>query len=300
MNIVVAGASGMIGRALVGHLRGAGHAVVRLVRREPANADERPWNPVDRVVPAEVAAADAVVNLSGADIAGARWTAHRRAVLRMSRLDATLALASALRAAPRRRVLVNASAVGFYGDGGDAWLTEASPSGEGLLAGICRDWEDAAHTAEGDGTRVVCVRFGVVLAAQGGALRRLLPLFRLGVGGRLGSGRQWMSWIALADAVGALAWAVEREGVAGPLNAVAPEAVTNATFTATLARVLHRPAFLPVPAAALRLAFGQMAQETLLAGARVEPEVLRASGYPFRFPRLEDALVAAVARPPAA
>jgi len=256
--------------------------VVRLVRREPANADERPWNPVDRVVPAEVAAADAVVNLSGADIAGARWTAHRRAVLRMSRLDATLALASALRAAPRRRVLVNASAVGFYGDGGDAWLTEASPSGEGLLAGICRDWEDAAHTAEG------------------GALRRLLPLFRLGVGGRLGSGRQWMSWIALADAVGALAWAVEREGVAGPLNAVAPEAVTNATFTATLARVLHRPAFLPVPAAALRLAFGQMAQETLLAGARVEPEVLRASGYPFRFPRLEDALVAAVARPPAA
>jgi uncharacterized protein (TIGR01777 family) len=201
-----------------------------------------------------------------------------------------LALVAALRAAPRPRVLVNASAVGYYGDRGDELLTETSALGSGFLAELCRDWEAAAEGAESAGARVVRVRFGVVLAAQGGALPRLLPLFRLGLGGRLGSGRQWMSWIALDDAVGVLRWALGGEGVRGPVNVVAPEPVTNGTFTAALAHALHRPVFLPVPGPLLAVALGEMARETLLAGARVEPHQLLAGGYSFVQPRLDNAL----------
>jgi uncharacterized protein (TIGR01777 family) len=313
MKIVLAGASGLIGHALAARLRADGHAVIRLVRRPAAAADERTWAPSASGagarasapapsgasgvpgaavpgVPAEVAAADAVINLAGAGIADGRWTARRRALLRTSRLEPTLALVAALRAAPRPRVLVNASAVGYYGDRGDELLTETSALGSGFLAELCRDWEAAAEGAESAGARVVRVRFGVVLAAQGGALPRLLPLFRLGLGGRLGSGRQWMSWIALDDAVGVLRWALGGEGVRGPVNVVAPEPVTNGTFTAALAHALHRPVFLPVPGPLLAVALGEMARETLLAGARVEPHQLLAGGYSFVQPRLDNAL----------
>ncbi len=185
---------------------------------------------------------------------------------------------------------MNASAVGYYGDRGDELVTESSALGSGFLAELCRDWEAAAEGAESAGARVVRVRFGVVLAAQGGALPRLLPLFRLGLGGRLGSGKQWMSWIALDDAVGVLRWALQGEGVRGPVNAVAPEPVTNGTFTAALAHALHRPVFLPVPGPLLGVALGEMARETLLAGARVEPYQLLAGGYSFVQPKLDTAL----------
>jgi uncharacterized protein (TIGR01777 family) len=241
-------------------------------------------------VPPEVAAADAVINLAGAGIADGRWTARRRRILRTSRLEPTSALVAALRAAPRPRVLVNASAIGYYGDRGDERLTEESAPGSGFLAELCRDWEAAAEAAAEAGTRVVRVRFGVVLAAKSGALPRMLPLLRLGLGGRLGSGRQWMSWIALDDAVGVLRWAIGEESVRGPVNAVAPELVTNATFIAAVARALHRPAFLPVPGPLLAVAHGEMARETLLAGARVEPKRLLAAGYSFAQPGLDGAL----------
>jgi uncharacterized protein (TIGR01777 family) len=306
MKIILAGASGLIGRALADRLRADGDTVVRLVRRPPAAPDELSWDPRGGAVPAAVGEADAVVNLAGAGIADGRWTARRRQLLLSSRLEPTAALASAVRAAPGRHVLVNASAVGYYGDRGDEAITEDSARGVGFLADLCRDWEAAAEAATGagagaratagTGTRVVRVRFGVVLAAQGGALPRLLPLFRLGLGGRLGSGRQWMSWIALDDAVGVLRWAIRDGRAAGPVNAVAPELVTNAIFTATLARVLRRPAFLPVPRSVLSLVLGQMGRETLLAGARVEPERLVTAGYTFVHPMLEDALRQILAR----
>lgn len=299
MKIVVAGASGMVGRALVPTLRSAGHEVWRLVRgRAAAGRDEIAWDPargeVDR---GRLEGIDAIVNLAGENIGSGRWTAARREQILRSRVDATRTLVAAIGALERRpRVLLNASAAGFYGDRGDEVLTEASPIGQGFLPEVCLAWETHADGARRFGVRTVRLRFGIILARQDGALAKMLPLFRLGLGGRMGSGRQWMSWIALDDVVGAIRHALEHERCAGAMNLVAPQPVTNAEFAATLGRVLHRPAFLPAPAWALRLFLGKkMADEALLASTRAAPAQLRETGYAFRYPALEAALRAVLA-----
>lgn len=272
-------------------LRNAGHEVGWLVRRaKTAGAsDEIAWNPAaGELDDARFAGAEAVVNLAGENVGAGRWTASRRAQILRSRVEATRTLVAAMgRMVRKPAVLVNASAVGFYGDRGDEVLTEASGMGRGFLPEVCRAWEREADATGALGVRVAKLRFGVVLSAQGGALPKLLPLFRLGLGGRLGHGRQWMSWIGIDDAVGAILHALQDGRAAGPINVVAPGAVTNADFTATLARVLHRPAILPAPAWALRLALGQMADGALLASGRAVPEVLRKTGFQFRHATLE-------------
>lgn len=296
MKIAIAGASGMIGCAFGAALRAAGHEVVRLVRRLATRDDEIRWDPTTGEWDAtRWRGIDAVVNLAGENIAAGRWTAARRERILRSRVDATRTLVRAMRSLdPRPRVFLSASAVGFYGDRGDEWLTEASAIGNGFLPEVCLAWETHADGAARDGVRTVLLRFGTVLAAKGGALGKMLPLFRVGLGGPLGSGQQWMSWIALDDAVGAMAHALNNRRCAGPLNFVSPEPVTNAEFALTLGRVLHRPARLRAPGWALRAAFGRMADEALLASTRAAPEKLRASGYAFRHATLESALRAAL------
>jgi hypothetical protein len=233
---------------------------------------------------------EAVVHLAGENIAE-RWTAAKKANIRDSRANGTRVLCEALTGlTPLPKVLVSASAIGYYGDRGAEVLTEDSASGSGFLAEVCRAWEVATEPAHQRGIRVVRLRFGVVLSAAGGALAKMLPPFRLGLGGTLGSGRQYMSWIALDDAVGAIHHAVVTEPLQGPTNAVAPQPVTNQAFTKALGSVLRRPTLLPLPAFAARLIFGEMADELLLASTRVQPAKLQASGYSFRYPELEGAL----------
>ncbi|MHB0961590.1 MAG: TIGR01777 family oxidoreductase [Gemmatimonadaceae bacterium] len=292
MRIGVTGASGFLGQRLVPALRALGHDVARIGRG--ADSDIR-WDPsVGMIDVARCAGIDAFVHLAGANV-GERWTpAQRRAILE-SRVQGTALIArTAAALTPRPRVLVCASAVGIYGDAGDAVLDESSPAGRDFLADVGREWEAAAEPARRAGVRTVHLRFGVVLSRRGGALARMLPVFRVGGGGRLASGRQWMSWIAMEDAVGAVQFALEHETLAGAVNAVAPTPVTNAEFTETLARVLHRPALFPVPAFALNLMFGEMAQGTLLASQRALPRQLLAAGFAFRHATLEPALRAAV------
>ncbi len=235
---------------------------------------------------------DAVIHLAGESIVG-RWTEEKRKVIRESRVQGTRNLAAALaRSEAKPRVLVCASAVGFYGNRGDELLREDSPSGQGFLPEVCREWEDGSRIATEAGIRTVNIRIGLVLSAKGGALEKMLTPFKLGLGGRIGSGRQWWSWIHVDDIVGGIQHAMRTESLSGAVNLVAPNAVRNAEFTKVLASVLGRPAFFPVPEFALRLAFGQMAaEELLLASQRVEPSKLRTSGYEFRFPELRAALV---------
>ncbi len=292
LSIVVAGASGLLGQALVAQLRARGHRVRRLVRRAPRQADEIRWNPATgELDPAELAGIDAAVNLAGENIASGRWTAARRERILRSRVDATRTLVAALgRLDGMSPVLVNASAVGVYGDCGDRVVTEASPVGAGFLPGVVRAWEAETEPLARQGGRVVLMRLGVVLTPEGGALAKMLPVFRLGLGGRLGTGRQWLSWITLEDAVAALLHALGTPEMRGPVNVVTREPVTNAEFTFTLAGVLGRPAWLPVPAAALRLIFGEMADATLLASTRASGERLRATGFECRWPWLGPAL----------
>ena len=292
MKILVAGASGLLGRALVPLLQTQGHTVVRLVRRAARTAEEVTWNPATgELEAARIEGVDAVINLSGENVAAGRWTAARRERILASRMGATRTLVTALGRLQRRpAVFVAASATGFYGDRGEEELTEASATGTGFLAGVVQAWEAEAAKIPVPGLREVRVRFGVVLSPAGGALARMRPLFRAGLGGRLGSGRQWMSWISVDDAAGALYHALVNPHLSGAVNGVAPEPVRNAEFTATLAGVLHRPAFLPVPAAVMRGVFGQMADETLLASAKVVPGKLAATGYVFRWPHLAGAL----------
>lgn len=294
--IVVAGGSGLIGTALTKRLERRGDTVLRLVRRPSHSPGEMTWNPAaGELDPAAVEGVDAFVNLAGAGIADGRWTAARRAAIRDSRIHATRTLVTAIGGMRRKPgVLINASAVGYYGDGGDAVLTETGAAGRGFLAEVCQAWEAEAMAAEHAGVRVVRARLGVVLAGEGGALRKMLPVFRLGAGGRIGDGRQWMSWIALDDAVGALLHALDDGRLSGAVNVTAPTPVTNREFTATLARALRRPAWLPVPAVALRLLFGEMADATLLASTRVLPARLAATGYGFVQPTLATALARAV------
>jgi len=290
VRVAVAGASGLLGTALVRRLAADGHTVLRLVRRAPRGAGEVRWDPAAGVVDAAaLEGVDAVVNLAGENV-GERWSAERKARIRASRADATRLLATALAGLERKpRVLVNASAVGIYGDRGDERLDETSAPGGGFLAEVVRDWEAATEPASAAGIRVVLPRFGVVLSARGGALAKMLTPFKLGAGGPMGSGSQWMSWISMDDAVALMELAIHDERLAGPVNAVAG-AVTNHQFARTLGGVLRRPALLPVPAFALRLAFGEMADETILASQRAEPRALTQLGYSFIHPELEGAI----------
>jgi uncharacterized protein len=293
VRVAVTGSHGLIGSALTRHLAGGGHDVVRLVRSAPAPGDIE-WDPrTGRLDPAELAGVDVVVNLAGAGIGDHRWTDDYKREIRESRTRGTALLAEAIAAvagAGRPPVLLSASAIDFYGDRGDEPVDESSPPGSTFLADVCRDWEAATAAAESAGARVVHFRTGIVLTGTGGALRKLLPLFKLGVGGRFGSGRQWMSWISLADELGAIEHLMTSD-VSGPVNLTAPGPVTNAEFVKTLGRVLHRPAVIPVPRFGPSLIVGREAAETLLyTGQRVLPEVLQSDRYEFAHPELEGAL----------
>jgi uncharacterized protein (TIGR01777 family) len=290
---LISGASGFIGSRLAQALAADGHRVIRL-KRGSAGAQDVRWDPeageIDREALARVRP-DVVVNLAGEPIAQ-RWSGDRKRRIRDSRVNGTRALATALATLPTKpSALVSGSAIGYYGaHRGDEPLDEASAPGSDYLAETARAWEDAAAPAGSAGIRVVTPRTGVVLGAQGGMLAKVLTPFRFGVGGRIASGTQWLSWISLTDTVVALRFAADSPGLSGPVNLVAPDPVRNAEFTAVLARVLHRPAIFPVPAIALRLAFGEMADATILASQRVVPKKLAGAGFHFRHPHLEDAL----------
>lgn len=292
MRILVTGSHGMIGSALVARARGDRHEVVRLVRPgRAAAAGGIPWDIArGQVDPARLEGFDAVVHLAGENIAG-RWTAAKKASIRDSRIRGTSLLSDSIRGLARPpRVLVCASAVGFYGSRGDELLDESAAAGRGFLAEVCRDWEAAAAPARAMGIRVVHLRFGIVLSPAGGALAKMLLPFRMGLGGRVGSGLQYMSWISLDDAVGILLAAVESDRLTGPVNAVAPEPVTNREFTRVLGKVLNRPTLFPMPAFAVRLLFGEMGESLLLGSVRVRPGRLEAAGHPFQYPELAPAL----------
>jgi uncharacterized protein len=292
VRIAVTGSSGLIGSALLPALRDDGHTVLRLVRRPPAGTDELRWDPATRTLdPAALAGVDAVVNLAGVGIGDRRWTAARKRAVLASRVDATETVSAAVAAAkPRPRALLSASAIGWYGDTGDATVDESASAGHDFLAHVCLRWEAATRTAEEAGVRVAHLRSGLV-CGTGGLLGRLLPLARLGLASPLGSGRQWWSWISLADEVGAIRHVLGTDGIAGPVNLTGPEPVTNREFTKTLGRVLHRPVVLPpVPRVALRLAIGEFADVGVVAGQRVLPRVLQQTGYQFRHETVEQAL----------
>lgn len=296
MNVLVTGSHGLIGSALIRALETGGHSVRRLVRAEPAKESEFQWDPEHgRIDARALDGVDAVVHLAGETVAG-RWTASKKRRILESRVKSTQLLSDALAKLERPPpALVVASAVGYYGDRGEEPLTEESAPGSGFLADVVKQWEAASEPAERAGIRVVRTRFGIVLSAAGGALKTMLPPFRLGVGGKLGTGRQYMSWVGIDDVVGAIHLALTDERLSGPVNVVAPEAVRNEEFTRTLGRVLRRPTVLAVPAPALRLALGEFANETL-GGARVLPAKLEDAGYEFRDPSLEAALRHALGR----
>ena len=288
MNVLMSGASGLLGSAIGRALTADGAAVTSLVRGRAPGPNEIAWDPGKPL--ALKSDFDAVIHLAGESVVG-RWTQAKKTRIRDSRVLRTKTLAEALaRMETKPRVMIAASAIGFYGDRGEEVLTEDSASGTGFLAEISRDWEDASKPAELAGIRVVHIRTGVVLSKHGGALGQMLLPFRLGLGGKLGSGRQWMSWIHIDDWVGAVRHAIADQVMKGPVNLVSPTPVTNAAFAAALGKALHRPTIFTAPAFALRLALGQMADEALLASARVLPEKLLASGYWFRFAELDAAL----------
>jgi len=293
MKILISGAGGLVGSALVPFLTSGGHDVVRLTRRDPRPGEAAVrWDPESSGLDtACIEGVDAVVHLAGENIAGGRWTPARKARIRDSRVNGTRLLAEALAGMNRPpKVLVCASAIGYYGDRGEERLTEQSGPGTGFLPDVCREWEAAAAPAAAKGIRVVHPRFGIILSPAGGALAKMLTPFRLGVGGRIGTGGQYMSWISIDDVVGVIHHALTDERLSGPVNTVSPGPVTNLEFTKTLGRVLSRPTVFPMPAFAARMAFGEMADELLLSSARVLPDRLGATGYRFRAPALEDAL----------
>ena len=292
MRVLVSGASGMVGSALVASLAPR-HEVLRLTRRAPASASDLRWDPARGVLDrGALEGFDAVVHLAGESIGGRRWNAAHRTRIRESRVRGTRLLAEALAALDRPpRVLIASSAIGYYGDRGDEALGEESGPGAGFLARVAVEWEEATARASARGIRVVRMRTGIALARKGGALEPMRRVFALGLGGRFGSGRQWMSWIALDDLTGAIAHGLARDDLSGAVNAVAPGAVTGREFARTLGRVMRRPALVPAPAFALRIVLGrEMADELLLSSQRVEPRRLLATGYGFRFPDLEPAL----------
>lgn len=290
MKILISGSTGLVGSGLVRELKQAGHTVCRLVRpgtqMEAIHGSEGfdvRWDPTTGELGGAAVGADGVVNLAGASIAGGRWTDERKKLLRSSRVDGTHALVSALaKMAARPRVLVSASAIGIYGNRDEEVVTEESHPGNDFLSGIAKDWEVEAEKAETLGIRVVRMRLGVVLAKNGGALPVMARPFRFGAGGRIGSGRQWMSWVSLEDVVGVIRLALENGTIRGAMNVVSPEPVRNAEFTAALAQALHRPALFPAPVFALRLMLGEMADALLLSSQRVVPAQLQKLGYEFQ------------------
>ena len=287
--VVITGGRGTVGRALARALRAVGRPLRVLTRDEPRGPDERRWNP-RAPDPSQFDGAHSIVCLAGENL-GARWTRARRRAIRDSRVEGTRAVVRALAAIPAPPgALISASAVGFYGDRGDELLDERSTTGEGFLADVAREWEAAALSAEPLGIRVVRPRFGVVLSAEGGALEPMLPIFRLGLGGPIGSGRQWWSWISIEDLVAILILAIDDPQLSGALNAVSPAPVTQSEFSRALGRALGRPALIPVPRFALRLRFGAMADEMLLASQRVLPRRLNDRGFRFRHGSLDHAL----------
>lgn len=293
MRIILTGSTGLVGSELVPFLRAREHSVTRLVRR-PAHPEgkEIAWEPAEsKLDAAALEGHDAVVHLSGESLAAGRWTAARKVRIVESRVQSTRLLAATLAQLTHPpRVLACASAVGYYGDRGEEVLTEESPGGAGFLAQLCREWEAACEAAAQKGIRVANLRFGVVLSAAGGALKKMLPPFRMGLGGVIGGGRQFMSWIALDDLLSVILLALTHDALRGPVNTTSPNPVTNREFTKTLGRVLGRPTVFPVPTIAARLAFGEMAEEMLLASARVVPARLLASNFQFQFADLGPAL----------
>jgi len=299
VNILVTGASGLIGTALVERLRGESHTVTRLVRTASGpgqvSADVT-WSPekgqIDVTGLERAGLFDGVVHLAGAGIGDRRWSRARKRLVLESRTDSTrLLVDSLLRLSARPPVLISASAVGFYGDRGDEELTEESPSGDGFLAEVCRAWEAAARLAADGGIRTVLLRTGIVLSRHGGAWGKQLPLFRIGLGGRMGRGDQYRSWITLDDEIGAVLHGLTDEGLSGPVNATAPEPATDAELAKAIGAVLHRPTVMVVPATALRVVLGsEMAEELVLGGQRVLPRALESAGYSFAHPRLDDAV----------
>jgi uncharacterized protein (TIGR01777 family) len=296
MKVLVTGASGLIGSALLPRLVEHGHVVTRVTRSASASGasptDTIVWDPRGQSLDASrFRGFDAAVHLAGENLASGRWTTSRKEEIRVSRVRGTRLLSHTLAQLDKPpSVLISASAIGIYGDRGDELLTESSSLGTGFLAELCHDWEQATQPARDKGIRVVLMRTGVVLSPRGGALKKMLPPFKLGLGGKIGGGRQYMSWVGIDDIAQIIVRALEDPSLSGPVNGVAPEPVTNAEFTKTLGRVLARPTFFSMPAAAARLAFGEMADEALLASARVTPQKLIASGYAFASPKLEPCL----------
>ncbi len=289
MNVLISGATGFLGGTLIPELEAGGHRVTRLTR-SPKSADDLGWDPEAGTID-DLEGTDAVVHLAGESIAEGRWTPGKKRRILESRRKGTRLLSEAIAAlsAPPS-VMVSASAVGYYGDRGNELLTEESGPGSGFLAEVCRDWEAAAEPAREAGIRVVHPRVGIVLSTKGGALGATLPIFKLGLGGKVGSGRQYWSWVTLDDVVGAFVHALTNESVSGPVNVGSPNPLTNAEYTKVLGRVLNRPTIFPVPAPAARIVLGEVADELLLASQRMQPARLQETGYAFRHPDLEGAL----------
>lgn len=297
MKTLISGSAGLIGSELVSFLSQQGDQVVRLVRRTPISGEIQ-WDPIAGTIEAnKLEGFDALIHLAGDPIAAGRWTPQKKARIRDSRVIGTQLLAESLARLTRPpKVFVCASAIGYYGNRGDEILTEESSPGSGFLGKVGQEWEKATEPAIQKGIRVVNLRFGIVMSPKGGALKLMLPPFRMGAGGVLGNGRQIMSWVALDDVVGAIQFALTHDSLQGPVNVVAPQPVANLQFTKTLGKVLKRPTLFPVPAFAVRLLFGEMADEALLASARVAPMKLKAAGFSFRHPELEGALRAMLGR----
>jgi hypothetical protein len=295
MKILVSGSRGLVGSSLVPFLQSKGHEVVRLVRGEP-RAGEIVWHPAKREIESsQLDGFDAVVHLAGDNIASGRWTAAKKAAIRESRVNGTKFLCETLASLKKPpEVIVSGSAIGYYGDRGNEALTESSTSGTGFLAEVCREWEAAATPARDAGIRVAYLRTGVVLSRKGGALAKMLPPFQLGLGGRLGSGTQYMSWVTLDDLCGIILHIISHREIQGPVNAVAPHAVTNQEFTVAFGHAIGRPTIFPAPAFAVHLLLGEMADELLLSGQLVKPEKLLETGYNFQHPAVEQALKHAV------
>ncbi|CAA9518820.1 MAG: Cell division inhibitor Slr1223 (YfcH in EC), contains epimerase/dehydratase and DUF1731 domains, partial [uncultured Rubrobacteraceae bacterium] len=290
MNVLISGATGLIGSALVPELEAKGHTVTRLSRFR-SGADTVRWDPSAGTIDGDLEGTEAVVHLAGESIAQGRWSPDKKRRILDSRVRGTRLLAERISAlATPPKVMVSTSAVGYYGDRGDEVLTEESAPGADFLADVCREWEAAAEPARRAGIRVVHPRLGIVLSPQGGALGTTLPIFKLGGGGRIGSGRQWWSWVALDDVVGSIVHALTDETVEGPVNVGSPNPMTNAEYTKVLGKVLGRPTVLPLPAPAARLMLGEVADALLLASQRMRPAKLEATGYAFRYPGLEGAL----------
>jgi uncharacterized protein len=290
MDVLVSGATGLVGSALIPELEARGHTVRRLTRTPRSEGDIR-WDPEGGIIEGDLAGTDAVVHLGGESIAEGRWTEEKKRRILESRQKGTRLLAEEIAGLPEPpSVMVSVSATGYYGDRGNELLTEESESGDLFLSEVCREWESAADPAREAGVRVVHPRFGIVLSTEGGALGTTLPIFKLGGGGKVGSGRQYWSWVAFDDVIGSIFHVLETDDLSGPVNVVTPDAPTNAEYTRVLGKVLNRPTFFTVPAPAARVALGGIADELLLASARVEPARLQETGYTFRHPELEGAL----------